>query len=611
MVISLFRHMIFQTKDERKGPGSVVLQGMCQLVDQDRRGSGNFDSILLKEAVTMMHVFSAYTKRFEPLFLEKSADYLTEFSDERGTNSSLRDYVMACEKLLKREDYRCNAYNLDSSTKKQLLDTAHRILVQGYADKLLDKDSVSKLVGDNDVPSLKALYELLRLSNIHGRLREPWEAYIKSTGASIVADVARGDDMVVRLLELRRRLDVIIRDAFGRDDTFTYSLREAFGHFINDKRVAGSWDTGTSKVGEMIAKYIDMLLRGGLKTLPPSLLSDSKDRAAAEREGLSSTGDEDAELDRQLDCGLELFRFIQGKDVFEAFYKKDLARRLLMGRSASQDAERNMLSKLKSECGSSFTHNLEQMFKDQQLGRDEMTSYKTWNEGSGSGSGPVDLQVSILSAAAWPTYADVKVHLPPEVLDQMARFEAYYTNKHTGRVLTWKHGLAHCVVKASFRRGAKELLVSAFQAAVLVLFNDVGDGGHLTYGQILQATGLAGPELDRTLQSLACGKVRVLLKTPKGKEVGRADTFAVNAGFADPKYRVKINQIQLKETKEENRQTHQRVVADRQFETQAAIVRIMKSRKTLAHAQLVAEVIKQTSGRGAMDPADIKLNIER
>jgi len=33
--------------------------------------------------------------------------------------------------------------------------------------------------------------------------------------------------------------------------------------------------------------------------------------------------------------------------VFEAFYKKDLAKRLLVGKSASVDAEKSMLSKLK------------------------------------------------------------------------------------------------------------------------------------------------------------------------------------------------------------------------------------------------------------------------
>jgi hypothetical protein len=37
-----------------------------------------------------------------------------------------------------------------------------------------------------------------------------------------------------------------------------------------------------------------------------------------------------------------------GKDVFEAFYKRDLAKRLLLGKSASIDAEKSMLSKMKT-----------------------------------------------------------------------------------------------------------------------------------------------------------------------------------------------------------------------------------------------------------------------
>ena len=52
-------------------------------------------------------------------------------------------------------------------------------------------------------------------------------------------------------------------------------------------------------------------------------------------------------------------RFIHGKDVFEAFYKKDLAKRLLVGKSASVDSEKSMLSKLKAECGAGFTSKLE------------------------------------------------------------------------------------------------------------------------------------------------------------------------------------------------------------------------------------------------------------
>ena len=67
----------------------------------------------------------------------------------------------------------------------------------------------------------------------------------------------------------------------------------------------------------------------------------------------------------------------QGKDVFEAFYKKDLAKRLLLGKSSSTDAEKTMITKLKAECGSQFTNKLEGMFKDVDLSRDIMTSFRT------------------------------------------------------------------------------------------------------------------------------------------------------------------------------------------------------------------------------------------
>ncbi|KAH6654411.1 Cullin [Truncatella angustata] len=608
MGITLYRRMVFLTSKM----GSSVLAGITDLIDHDRRGNSAFDASLLRESISMVHILNIYGKSFEPRLLETSREYYEEFAEIQSA-SSLKSYIHACKRLLASEDYRCNAFNFDSLSKRQLMDSAHAILIEGYSEKLLDSGGVSRLLDDNAVESMQALYQLLRLSAMQKNLRGPWEEYIRKAGAVIVNDTGRGDEMIVRLLEFRRALDIMVRDAFNQDEEFTYGLREAFGNFINDKKILSAWKTGTSKVGEMIAKYIDMLLRGGLKTIPQSLLSDNKDRRAAEQSGQASTGDEDAELDRQLDQALELFRFIEGKDVFEAFYKQDLARRLLMNRSASADAERSMLTKLKSECGSSFTHNLEQMFKDKELARDELSAYKSYRENTGRDKAPLDLNVDILSAAAWPTYPDVRLNLPGDVATQIEQFEKFYTSKHTGRRLTWKHALAHCTVKARFNKGPKELLVSAFQAVVLELFNQVEgrDDEFLTYPQIAEASGLTGKDLDRTLQSLACGKTRVLSKTPKGKDVKETDTFSVNKAFTDPKYRVKINQIQLKETKEENEATHQKVAVDRQFETQAAIVRIMKSRKTMTHANLVAEVINQTKSRGAVDTGEIKKNIEK
>jgi hypothetical protein len=56
----------------------------------------------------------------------------------------------------------------------------------------------------------------------------------------------------------------------------------------------------------------------------------------------------DAELDALLDRGLALFRFLEDRDVFERYYKQHMARRLLGGRAASDDAERAMITRLKA-----------------------------------------------------------------------------------------------------------------------------------------------------------------------------------------------------------------------------------------------------------------------
>lgn len=283
-----------------------------------------------------------------------------------------------------------------------------------------------------------------------------------------------------------------------------------------------------------------------------------------------------------------------------------------------------------------------------ELAREEVSSYKSMLQDRGKDqikevSGvdangnyiykpSIDLNVSVLSASAWPPYPDIAVKIPRNVQQATASFEQFYKTKHSGRKLTWKHSLAHCQLKATFSRGNKELIVSSHQAVVLLAFNDRSAGDQVLYTEIQASTNLGmygasrqhrkqcefanhlyidDTELQRTLQSLACARYRVLTKAPKGKDVNYNDTFVVNTNFSDPKYRIKINQIQAKETKEENKETHERVAADRNFEAQAAIVRIMKSRKRITHAELVSEVILATKNRGVLDPADIKKNIER
>uniref|UniRef100_A0A8C1N120 Cullin 4A n=1 Tax=Cyprinus carpio TaxID=7962 RepID=A0A8C1N120_CYPCA len=234
----------------------------------------------------------------------------------------------------------------------------------------------------------------------------------------------------------------------------------------------------------------------------------------------------------------------KGKDVFEAFYKKDLAKRLLVGKSASVDAEKSMLSKLKHECGAAFTSKLEGMFKDMELSKDIMIQFKQYMQNQSDPSN-IELTVNILTMGYWPSYTPMDVHLPAEMVKLQEVFKIFYLGKHSGRKLQWQPTLGHAVLKTEFKEGKKELQVSLFQTLVLLMFNESDE---YSVEEIRTATGIEDGELKRTLQSLACGKARVLNKMPRGKDVEDADRFHFNSDFTHKLFRIKINQIQMKET---------------------------------------------------------------
>ena len=139
-------------------------------------------------------------------------------------------------------------------------------------------------------------------------------------------------------------------------------------------------------------------------------------------------------------------------------------------------------------------------------------------------------------------------------------------------------------------------------------------------------------ELTRALQPLSVGKPsqRILVKSPKSKEIEPSHEFHVNETFSSQFHRVKIQQASARqgEAEPERNETRKKVDEDRKHEIEACIVRlvgkteglltcltwflcrIMKSRKQLNHNQLVTEVVEQLNKRFQPSPLIIKKRIE-
>jgi len=450
------------------------------------------------------------------------------------------------------------------------------------------------LLLDTISPKLQVLYQLLSRPGFTGLppLRIAFSAYIKERASSIVRDKDRDEEMIERILELKSKMDRVVREFWAGEVELARGLKDAMESAINQR---------ARKPAEMIAKYVDAKLKSGNKTMS------------------------DSELEHALNEALILFRYVSDKDMFEEVYKRHFAKRLLLNQSASSDAEQSMLLKLKDECGPEFTQQLETMLKDIAISTEIMQAYsvvqeraraeqqQSWSSSSGeiassaAGTGtvdPFDLSVFVLTQAHWPTYAPVEVVIPGDMSQSLDRFAQFYQTRNSGRKLSWQHSLGTNIVRANIgKAGEKELMVSTFQTIVLLLFNDLEKGQTLSYKQIATATGLETKELKRTLQSLASGQIptRVLRKVPQGKNVNETDEFHINESWKNERHRIRINQIQMKETEEEQQQAEARVLVDRELVLQAAAVRILKAKKTIRHNDLVNEVIEQVKNRFAVD----------
>ncbi|GAA6015035.1 hypothetical protein JCM10207_008711 [Rhodosporidiobolus poonsookiae] len=579
--LDIFRHSVLADD----GITSRVTSSILRLVERERNGD-LVPRQLLRSLLLLLQTLSSQTH--SELFVDPFLCSTRTFYHAEGNSSILSldssAYLARVTQRLQEEGERCDTV-VGVELKGQLLKLVDEELIEGHVEGIAEKDT-GEMCKKDERQDLSTLYVLLARIDKLDVLRTAFLEHLKATGLALVQDTSQDAKMVVNLISFRKTALSLVETCFAEDEKFGATINTAFEFFINKRE---------NKPAEMMAKYLDSKLRSGNRSM------------------------DDEELETALNDVLYLFRFTQGKDIFEAFYKRDLAKRLLLNKSASFDAERSMLLKLKDECGPGFTQKLEIMFKDMELSADVMRAYAATSLSSKSSSknglsskdpSSVDLSVSILSQGNWPTYPPFSISIPPSLTQHLERFKAFYTSKHSGRTLAWAHGLDTCTLRAQFPKGGrKELLVSLGQAVVLLLFNEVGEEGKLSVEEIGEATKLDKNELNRTLQSLACGKVRVLVKHPKGRDVNPGDQFSFNEDFKDDHIRIKINQIQQKETAEENKSTTDRVFTDRSSHLQLAIVRIMKARKTLKHSELVMEVVSQIGQRFKVEPAEIKKSI--
>jgi len=438
--------------------------------------------------------------------------------------------------------------------------------------QLLEKETSVVYLLDNDKrDDLARMHRMFSLvDNGLNPIAQAFRQYVTDRGNKVVDErveqakqiasksEALGDPSFIQtLLDLHDCFKGIVQECFSQDSLFQKSLKEAFEVFINR-------DIGKYSFAALMSSFCDRILKKSGERLS------------------------DDQVEGFLNKMVELFSFLCDKDLFAEIYRNQLSKRLLYETSASEDAEKSMIAKLKMKCGAQFTSKLEGMITDLFLASDLQKDFREHCDGLPEGRaalGGVDFSVTVLTTGFWPSYQVQDANLCPEMQKAIQVFHNFYNGRTQHRRLQWIHSLGQATVAAKLNNRRHDLIVNSYQALILLLFT--GKESHdLSF--IQNAIGLDQTMVKKLLATLTISKYKILSKGGDAKTIEDDATFTPNDGFTCPHRKIKIPPPVSEET-----HNKERVEEDRSIAIEAAIVRIMKMRKQLSHQQLVSEVLTQ------------------
>lgn len=177
-----------------------------------------------------------------------------------------------------------------------------------------------------------------------------YEEFITKLGRDILVRLGNNPPKIPRayvdqLLELHGKYYNVNQQVFSADPLFTAAVDKAFRTIINDTQ------TNSSANGpETLARYCDMMLRknAGKKEIAhaaaAAAAADGKKKGALKKPVQES---EETDPEGKLMRMITLFKYVDDKDVFQKFYSRMLAKRLIYSTSASEEMEANMINRLK------------------------------------------------------------------------------------------------------------------------------------------------------------------------------------------------------------------------------------------------------------------------
>ena len=581
----LWKELVFESL------GSRVITRTLEVVHQDRIGNEvdvavcaqTIESFVCIGLINKGKPLELYKDEFEAVYLDKTRDFYRVESLDYIDQNGISAYMNKAEERLAQEELRSKRFldksSLDTVRKEiaSVLIEAHRVLLHSECRAYLER--LTAAVSSNekpDVGDLQRMYSLLlRIPDGVEPMLEVFNDYVMHFVKEKLAALGKKADHPEDYCEVLLSSYVLFREtvvetAFSAHAKFVQALDRAMRQVINEKNSSP----------ELLARYCDSLLKKG-----------------------KNKGSSVEDLDGKLKSLITVFRYLDDKDIFQKFYSKYLARRLIHGTSVSDDSEEGVLSNLKQACGFEYTNKLQRMFTDMTLCEEvnsKFQEFRTANLDTNkvvAAAGSVAFYIMVLTQGSWPLSVNKSsFKAPREMLACMQSFSEYYDSVHQGRKLSYLHHLGKADLRINFLKKKYQVTVTDFQCGVLTLWNERSDDKRaIDWAELSAVTAMSDSELGKTMASLVASKL--ILRTSDGENDAAGALYDINTKYQNKHLKFKITSAVQAETEKDKKKTYKAVDEDRTIFLQALIVRIMKARKRLGHNQLLTEVIAQASGK--------------
>lgn len=550
---------------------SVLLS--CILADRQDRGlvapvatvRGVINSFVDVCEYKKKNTFLLYETIFETELLKQTAEFYKAESGTLLQELPLSQYMLRVIARKQEEMLRCTKF-IPACCHYKVERRVHFELVEQHLSVL--QGEAGKFVAEERTDDLANMYRLLKpVSNGLKPLVASVQEHVKKQGLQAVHQLT-GEHLatlyVENLLAVHQKYTAVVTSTFNRDQQFQEAMHRAFEAVINTKQGKNS-----PKSPEIIAKYCDILLKKSTKGLTES------------------------EIDDKLTNCITIFKYVEDKDIFQKFYSRHLAKRLLQQLSLSMDLEEFMINKLKAACGYEFTSRLHRMFTDMAVSQGHNQKFLVYLKEHDLAL-DTNFSINILQSGAWPmgtTNCGFTMSLPQELEKPLQYFEKFYHSSFSGRKLTWLHHLSQGELKCCFTSRTYIVTMVSYHVVIMLFFQKATV---MKAGELLSGTKLPSDAFYRFLQTLIDSK---MLQSDT-QELTEASTITLNMQYTNKRTKFKIMTAQIKEQQQQEvTATHSSVEEDRKVYLQAAIVRIMKTRKVILHNSLIQEVISHSRGR--------------